>query len=54
MPDLHHDRLPDTLGEALRQVIERLDRLENKIHVHEEGQFSPDQEGFWIGSDFSI
>jgi len=54
MPDLHHDRLPDTLGEALRQVIARLDRIEDEMHVHEDGQFSTDQEGFWIGSDFSI
>jgi len=54
VPDLHHDRLPDTLGEALRQVLVRLDRVEEKIHVHENGHIETDEEGFWIGSDFSI
>ena len=54
MPDLHHDRLPDTIGEALRQVIARLDRLEDEIQLHENGHIKPDKEGYWIGSDFSI
>ncbi len=52
--DLHHDRLPDTLGEALRQVQIRLDRVEEKIHVHENGHIETDEEGYWIGADFSI
>lgn len=52
--DLHHDRLPDTLGEALREVLSRLDRVEEKIHVHENGHIETDEEGYWIGSDFSI
>jgi len=54
MPDLHHDRLPDTLGQALRQVMARLDNLEDKMHVHENGQIKTDEEGNWIGTDFSI
>lgn len=53
-PDLHHDQLPDTLGEALRQVLARLDRVEEKIHVHENGHIETDEEGNWVGSDFSI
>jgi serine O-acetyltransferase len=53
-PDLHHDRLPDTLGQALRQVMSRLDHLEEKMHVHENGHINTDEEGNWIGSDFSI
>ena len=53
-PDLHHDQLPDTMGEALRQVIKRMDRLEEKMHVHVEEQIKTDEEGFWSGSDFSI
>ncbi len=53
-PDLHHDRLPDTLGQALRQVMSRLDNLEEKMHVHENGHIHTDEEGNWIGSDFSI
>jgi serine O-acetyltransferase len=53
-PDLHHDRLPDMLGEALRQVMARLDHVEEKIHIHENGHIERDEEGCWIGSDFSI
>lgn len=53
-PDLHHDRLPDTLGQALRQVMSRLDHLEKKMHAHENGHIHTDEEGNWIGSDFSI
>lgn len=52
--DLHHDRLPDTLGEALGQVMTRLDRLEGELHVHKNGKIKPDDEGYWVGSDFSI
>jgi serine O-acetyltransferase len=52
--DLHHDRLPDTLGEALRQVLARLDRVEEKVHVHKNGHITTDEEGNWVGSDFSI
>lgn len=52
--DLHHDRLPDTLGDAMRQVLTRLNKLENEMHVHENGAIHPDEEGNWIGSDFSI
>ncbi len=54
IPDLHHDRLPDTLGEALRQVMARLDRLEEEVHVHEDLHLETNEEGYWIGSDFSI
>jgi serine O-acetyltransferase len=53
-PDLHHDRLPDTLGDTLRQVLSRLDRMEEELHVHENGHIEFDEEGNWIGSDFSI
>jgi serine O-acetyltransferase len=53
-PDLHHDQLPDTIGQALRQVMARLDTLEEKMHVHENGHIHTDEEGNWIGSDFSI
>jgi len=53
-PDLHHDQLPDTLGEALRQVMARLERLEEDVHVHKNGEIKTDEKGYWIGSDFSI
>lgn len=54
LPDLHHDLMPDTLGEALRLVIARLDRLEDDLHIHKNGKIKTDEEGYWIGSDFSV
>jgi serine O-acetyltransferase len=54
LPDLHHDQLPDTLGKALQQVMARLDKVEDRMHVHENGHLHVDEEGHWIGSDFSI
>jgi len=53
-PDLHHDRLPDTLGEALREVLSRLETLENELDVHTNSHIHIDEEGRWIGRDFSI
>ncbi len=52
--DLHHDQLPDTLGDALRQVLARLDRLEDTLQVAEDHRIETDENGNWIGSDFSI
>ncbi len=54
LPDLHHDQLPDTLGEALRQVMARLERLEEDVHAQQDGKIKTDEKGYWIGSDFSI
>jgi serine O-acetyltransferase len=54
LPDLNHDKLPDTLGDALRQVMERMDKLEAQLHVHQNSHLKTDAEGHWIGSDFSI
>ncbi len=50
--DLHHDRLPDTIGAALSSVMARLETLENNLHVHtlthplpsSGGSFLPDSE----------
>lgn len=53
-PDLHHDQLPDTLGQSLQQVMKRLERLEDQMQVVENGRIKTDSEGYWIGSDFSI
>jgi len=54
IPDLHHNRLPDTLGQALQQVMARLDNMEDKMHVHQNGHITTNEEGTWIGTDFSI
>ncbi len=32
--DFHHDRLPDTIGLTLVDVLNRLDALENREHAH--------------------
>jgi len=53
-PDLHHDLLPDTIGAALKQVMARMDRIEEQVHVQESGHISVDEQGYWVGSDFSI
>ena len=53
-PDLQHNLLPDALGEALQQVMARLDRLEGSMHIHENHPIKANQEGHWMGSDFSI
>lgn len=53
-PDLHHDLLPDTIGAALKQVMARMDRIEEQMHVQENGHISVDEQGYWVGSDFSI
>jgi serine O-acetyltransferase len=53
-PDLHHDLLPDTIGSALQQVMARVDRLEDQMHLHENGHINIDENGYWVGSDFSI
>lgn len=54
LPDLHHDRLPDTVGQALQEVMARLEKLEDEMHMHPNGHIETDEEGYWIGSDFSI
>jgi serine O-acetyltransferase len=32
--DLHHDRLPDTLGTAMTSVMQRLELIENTLNIH--------------------
>ena len=54
LPDLHHDQLPDTFGMALRDVMHRLDYIEKSIHVQESKHIQTDEDGCWIGLDFSI
>ncbi len=54
LPDLNHDQLPDTLGQSLKDVLNRLKGLEEQMHVHEDAHFRTNAEGHWIGTDFSI
>jgi hypothetical protein len=32
----------------------RMDRIEEQMHVQENGHISVDEQGYWVGSDFSI
>ncbi len=67
-PDLHHDRMPDTIGTAITAVMNRLEVLEKQLSVHETklngngqdveehivaGIHTPDH-GTWHGEDFMI
>lgn len=57
--DLNHDQLPDTIGASLVALMQRVDELEHKVHMHENGEevlagpHTPDH-GVWRGEDFSI
>lgn len=68
-PDLHHDRLPDTIGASITYILERLEKVESNLHVHTDERLniykdepeleriftphSPDH-GLWRGEDFMI
>ena len=49
-----HERFVEVLGDAMRQVLARLDRLEDTLQVEDEDRIETDENGNWIGSDFSI
>lgn len=62
--DLHHDRLPDTIGESLIFVMKRLEKLEKSIEPrivelleangNNTHQVHAPEEGVWMGEDFMI
>ncbi|MBL8096775.1 MAG: serine O-acetyltransferase [Anaerolineales bacterium] len=56
--DLNHTNLPDTLGTAVGQLLERVEELEEKVSVHhhygaEHAVHAP-HGGTWRGDDFQI
>ena len=58
--DLHHDELPDTIGASVVALLERVEKLEEDLQVHHDGQqpvmepYIPDH-GVWREEqDFSI
>ncbi|MGB9641269.1 MAG: serine O-acetyltransferase [Anaerolineales bacterium] len=56
IPDLDHGRLPDTIGETIAQLIDHVQRLEDRLngsHPHLPVVHIP-QQGIWHGEDFSI
>jgi serine O-acetyltransferase len=68
-PDLHHDMMPDTIGASVTYLLERLQKVEAKLHMHESENpvfsvngngkelhltpHAPDH-GLWRGQDFMI
>jgi serine O-acetyltransferase len=54
--DLNHTTLPDIVGTTLKQLLERVDLLENRVDGHEVQKphiHAPEGE-IWEGQDFSI
>jgi serine O-acetyltransferase len=54
-PDLEHSQMPDVLGEALQELMKRVDELEGRVngHAHPAHMRTPDH-GVWTGEDFQI
>jgi serine O-acetyltransferase len=55
-PDLDHNRLPDTIGETLAALVQRVNELEQRLDghtAHVPALHVPDH-GVWRGEDFSI
>jgi serine O-acetyltransferase len=54
-PDLNHTSLPDIVGVTLKQLLERVDLLEDKISMRDEKPHVHAPKGdTWEGQDFSI
>lgn len=55
-PDLDHGQMPDLIGVSVASLLQRVETLEEQLHVHEHGEMPhhPDKEGVWHGEDFSI
>jgi serine O-acetyltransferase len=60
-PDLEHGRLPDTLGDSIKSLMERLEVVETRLNatekpgtVHAEPDVHTPVDGVWRGEDFMI
>ena len=55
-PDLNHTALPDTVGVALKSLMERVECLEKELDGHATNLPHPhiSEVGTWLGEDFSI
>ena len=55
-PDLNHTALPDVLGTALKQLLERVETLETRLdgHAAATSHIHVPQSEVWPGQDFSI
>jgi serine O-acetyltransferase len=55
LPDLNHASLPDVVGVTLRQLIERVETLEERLQQHGHGLHLPAPQGeIWREEDFVI
>jgi serine O-acetyltransferase len=65
IPDLEHNRLPDTIGDTLITLMQRVEELEQRFNGHAEHPLEPmiegqpvhmhvPEDGLWRGEDFSI
>jgi serine O-acetyltransferase len=54
-PDLEHSQMPDVLGEAVQELMKRVDELEGRVngHAHPPHMRTPDH-SVWTGEDFQI
>ena len=52
-PDLEHGLLPDLIGVSLTSMMQRLEKLEEQVQIHDHGPQILDH-GVWQGHDFSI
>jgi serine O-acetyltransferase len=55
-PDLNHTSLPDVLGTTLKDLLTRVEELEDRIdgHAQKHDHIHEPREEVWAGSDFSI
>jgi serine O-acetyltransferase len=54
-PDLEHSQMPDVLGEALQELLKRVDELEGRVNGHAHPSHVRTLEhGVWYGEDFEI
>jgi serine O-acetyltransferase len=55
-PDLEHGLLPDAIGETVAQLVQHVQRLEERLngHVPPPPAIHVPQQGIWHGEDFSI
>jgi serine O-acetyltransferase len=56
LPDLDHSSLPDVVGITLKQLLSRVDVIENVIDSNgiDQSKQNEPEEGQWKGEDFSI
>jgi len=64
VPDLNHNVLPDAIGMSLSSVMERLELIEDRLHMHVQAHAGPNGQAvpvphhpdheIWRGEDFMI